>query len=104
MPTRYTPLHKSKSAATCRAESDLKTRLQHERLKFSPDALKDYCHRPPRLMDFFWLVRLLAASSRCRANYCFNPVGTARFAAFGARLRWSRLPLAPCGDRFLRCR
>jgi hypothetical protein len=32
------------SSAECSAESDLKTRIQKERLQYSPDALKNYLH------------------------------------------------------------
>ena len=32
------------SSANCSAESELKEKIQKERLKFSPDALKDYLH------------------------------------------------------------
>jgi hypothetical protein len=52
------------SSATCHAKSELKTRIQNERLGFSPDALKNYFHFHFRLIPPGGSLDVVAANFR----------------------------------------
>ncbi|SRR5581483_526516 len=52
------------SEAKCMEESELKKKIQSERLKFSPDALKNYLHFNFYLVPPFGSIDILAQSFR----------------------------------------